>query len=223
MSNVFVTWSGGKESSLACHKAKANGLTPSYLLNMSVEDGSRSRTHGLTREVLSLQAEAIGIPLIQRKTSWRNYENNFKKVVLELKEAGIEGGVFGDIDLEGHRAWVKRVCKETSIRAHLPLWGKRQKKILEDFINLGFQAIVVAIISEILEERWLGREIDDEFVNEITTFESITPCGEAGEYHTLVIDGPIFKKKIKILDSKIVQRKEHRLLDISRCILEDKE
>ena len=223
MSSVFVSWSGGKESSLACYKAKANGLTPSYLLNMTAEDSSRSRTHGLGREVLSLQAEAIGIPLIQRKTSWKEYEDNFKKVVLELKERGIKGGVFGDIDLEEHRGWVKRVCQEINIRPYLPLWGKKQKEILEDFINLGFQAIVVAVKIEFLSERWVGRKIDDEFANEITSFENITACGEAGEYHTLVIDGPIFKKRIKILGTKIVQRKEHRLLDISRCILEDKE
>jgi diphthamide synthase (EF-2-diphthine--ammonia ligase) len=75
MSSVFVSWSGGKESSLACYRAKANGLTPSCLLNMTSEDGSRSRTHGLTREVLSLQAEAIDIPLIQGKTSWGKYED----------------------------------------------------------------------------------------------------------------------------------------------------
>jgi len=223
MSNVFVSWSGGKESSLACYRAKANGLTPSYLLNLTSEDGSRSRTHGLAREVLLLQAEAIGIPLIQRKTSWKDYEDNFKKTVLELKEAGIEGGVFGDIDLEEHRAWVRRVCQETGIRAHLPLWGKEQKEILEDFINLGFEAIVVAIKIEFLGERWLGRKIDDEFVNKMIAFENITPCGEAGEYHTLVIDGPLFKKKIKIVETRIVQRDQHWLLDISRCLLEDKE
>jgi len=223
VSDVFVSWSGGKESSLACYKAKANGLTPSYLLNMTGEDGSRSRTHGLAREVLSLQAEAIGIPLIQRKTSWKNYEDNFKKTVLELKEKGIEGGVFGDIDLEEHRRWVKRVCKETSIRAHLPLWGKEQRKVLEDFINLGFEAIVVAAKIGILSERWLGRKIDGKFVKDITRAKSITLCGEAGEYHTLVIDGPIFKKRMKIVETKTHQRGEQRFLDISRCILEDKD
>jgi uncharacterized protein (TIGR00290 family) len=222
MSDVFVSWSGGKESSLACYRAKVNGLTPSYLLNMTSEDGSRSRAHGLAQQVLLLQAEAIGIPLVQRKTSWKNYEDNFKKAVLELKEAGVEGGVFGDIDLEPHRKWVKRVCKEIGIRPYLPLWGKEQKKVLEDFINLGFKAIVVAIISEVLDERWVGRRVDGEFLKDIIRIESITPCGEAGEYHTLVIDGPIFKKKIKIVDSKIVRRKEHRLLDISRCILRKK-
>jgi len=223
MSNVFVSWSGGKESSLACYRAKANGLTPSYLLNLTREDGSRSRTHGLAREVLSLQAEAIGIPLIQRKTSWKDYEDNFKKTVLELKGVGIEGGVFGDIDLEEHRAWVRRVCQETGIRAHLPLWGKHQRKILEDFINLGFEAIVVVVKAGILSEKWLGRKIDGRFVKDITTFENITPCGEVGEYHTLVIDGPLFKKRMKIVETRIVQRDQHWLLDISRCILEDKE
>ena len=223
MNNVFVSWSGGKEGSLAFHKAKLDGLTPSYLLNMTGEDGSRSRTHGLAREALSVQAEAIGIPLIQRKTSWEDYEDNFKKTILQLKERGIEGGVFGDIDLEEHRVWVERICKETGIRPYLPLWGKEQKEILENFIDFGFEAIVVAVRAELLSKSWLGRKIDYGFVEDITTFENITPCGEAGEYHTLVIDGPIFKKRILILESKTHQREEQWFLDISRCILEHKE
>ncbi len=222
MSKVFVSWSGGKESSLAFHKAKLDGFTPSYLLNMTAQDGSRSRTHGLARGILLLQAEAIGIPLIQRKTSWESYEDNFKKVVFQLKERGIKEGVFGDIDLEEHRTWVERTCKEIGIRPHLPLWGKQQKEILEDFINSGFEAIIVAVKIEFVGKKWPGHKIDGRFVKDIHAFENITPCGEAGEYHTLVTDGPIFKKRVMILETRIVQSDQHLLLNISRCILEDK-
>ncbi len=222
MTSVFVSWSGGKESSLAFHRATLDGLCPSCLLNMMSKDSSRSRTHGLAREVLSLQAEAIEIPLVQRKTSWRDYEDNFKETVLRIKKSGIEGGVFGDIDLEEHRTWVERICKETGVRGYLPLWGKDQKEIVEDFIDSGFEAIVVAVKAQVLNKSWLGRKIDGRFVEDITALKNITLCGEAGEYHTLVIDGPIFKKKMMILESEIVQRQEHWFLDISRCILEDK-
>ncbi len=222
MTRVFVSWSGGKESSLAFHRAKLNELRPSCLLNMMSRDSSRSRTHGLPQEILSLQAEAIGIPLVQRKTSWRDYEDNFKETVVRIKKSGIEGGVFGDIDLEEHRAWVERICQETGVRGYLPLWGRDQKEILEDFINSGFQAIVVAVKKEILNKSWLGRKIDDRFVKDITTLDNISPCGEAGEYHTLVIDGPIFQKRMIIMKSEAIQRREQWFLDISRCILKDK-
>ena len=222
MTRVFVSWSGGKESSLAFHRAKLDGLCPSCLLNMVSRDSSKSRTHRLAQEVLSLQAEAIDIPLVQRKTSWRDYEDNFKETVLRIKKSGIEGGVFGDMDLEEHRTWVERICKEVGVRGYLPLWGSDQKEILEDFIDSGFEAIVVAVKAQVLNKSWLGRKIDGRFVEDITTLKNITPCGEAGEYHTLVIDGPIFKKRIVVLESEIVQRQEHWFLDISRCILEDK-
>ena len=222
MTRVFVSWSGGKESSLAFHRAKLDELCPSCLLNMMSEDSSRSRTHGLAQEVVSLQAEAIDIPLVQRKTSWRDYEDNFKETVLEIKKSGIEGGVFGDIDLEEHRTWVERICKETGVRGYLPLWAKDQKEILENFIDSGFEAIVVAVKKEILNKSWLGRKIDGRFVKDITTLDNISPCGEAGEYHTLVIDGPIFKKRMIIRESEAIQRPEQWFLDISRCILEDK-
>ncbi|GAH44246.1 unnamed protein product, partial [marine sediment metagenome] len=98
-----------------------------------------------------------------------------------------------------------------------------QKKILEDFINLGFQAVVVAIISDTLDETWLGRKIDGKFLKDIARVDGITLCGEAGEYHTLVTDGPIFKKRMRIVEIKTHQRGEHQFLDISRCILEDKD
>ncbi len=80
----------------------------------------------------------------------------------------------------------------------------------------------MAVNIEFLGKKWLGRKIDGRFVKDITTLENTTPCGEIGEYHTLVIDGPIFKKRIVILEKKIVQREEQQFLDISRCILEDK-
>ena len=100
---VFSSWSGGKECALATHKATSRGHEVLYLLNFISEDGERSRSHGTKSGVLALQAGAIGIPLIQVKTSWENYEENFKKVARELRDQGIEGGVFGDIDLEEHR------------------------------------------------------------------------------------------------------------------------
>ena len=191
---VFASWSGGKECALATYKAILQGHKVLYLLNFISEDGERSRSHGIKAGVLALQAEAIGIPIIQVKTSWENYEENFKNVVSELKDKGIEGGVFGDIDLEEHREWVERVCGEVGIKAFLPLWGIKPEKLIDEFLRLEFKAIVVATK---LEEGLLGKVLDKALVSQISRLGS-HPCGESGEYHTFVKAGPIFSRAIKV-------------------------
>jgi len=191
---VFSSWSGGKECALATYKAISQGHEVLYLLNFISEDGERSRSHGIKAGVLALQAEAIGIPLIQVKTSWENYEENFKKVVRELKDKGIEGGIFGDIDLEEHREWVERVCGEVGIKAFLPLWGIKPEELIAEFLKLKFKAIVIATR---LEEGLLGKVLDKALVRRISRLGS-HPCGESGEYHTFVTAGPIFRRALKI-------------------------
>ena len=191
---VFSSWSAGKECALATYKAISQGHEVLYLLNFISEDGERSRSHGIKAGVLALQAEAIGIPLIQVKTSWENYEENFKKVVRELKDKGIEGGIFGDIDLEEHREWVERVCGEVGIKAFLPLWGIKPEELIAEFLKLKFKAIVIATR---LEEGLLGKVLDKALVRRISRLGS-HPCGESGEYHTFVTAGPIFRRALKI-------------------------
>jgi diphthine-ammonia ligase len=134
-----------------------------------------------------------------------------------FKEEGIEGGVFGDIDFNPHREWIERVCKEAGMTPHLPLWGDDQKKLMEEFIDAGFIAVVVAAKAELFGEEVLGKTIDRNFINqldEMSQTKDITPCGEAGEYHTLVIDGPLFKKRLEITESRNVEREGIRFLDI---------
>ncbi|AMM41123.1 ATPase [Candidatus Desulfofervidus auxilii] len=217
---AFISWSGGKESCLSCYEAmQSKDIEVSYLLNMISEDGRRSRSHGISVELLRVQSEAMGIPILQIRSSWEDYEKRFKRAVLELKEKGIEAGIFGDIDLEQHRAWVERVCKEMGIKAILPLWGREREDILKEFINLGFEAIVVATS---FDKNWLGRKIDKKFLQELKTLEEIDLCGENGEYHTFVTDGPIFKKRIKILETKIVNQGKNLFLDILSYFIEVK-
>ena len=212
---LFSSWSGGKDCALATYKAISQGHEVLYLVNFISEDGERTRSHGIKASALALQAEAIGIPLIQRKTSWENYEENFKKVVRELKDKGIEGGVFGDIDLEEHREWVERVCTELEIMALLPLWGVKAEKLIDEFLKLEFKAIVIATR---LEEELLGKVLDKALVEEITQLGS-HPCGERGEYHTFVTAGPIFKKGLKVSRGKTEMRDGMWFLEISAAVI----
>ncbi|MFC2067805.1 diphthine--ammonia ligase [Chloroflexota bacterium] len=225
MNQAFVSWSGGKDCCLAFYKAITAGLNIRYLANMLTKDGTHSRTHGLSADILQLQSQAIGIPLLQRQATWDTYEDEFKKLLGSLKQEEISNGIFGDIDLDEHREWVERICVTAGITPHLPLWGRRQDEILSDFIFLGFEAVVVATRADLLGEEWLGRKIDLDFINQLTEFpktNNITLCGEAGEYHTLVVDGPIFQKRLEIQETGKALRDEHWFLDIIEIDLKNR-
>lgn len=207
---VFSSWSGGKESALATHRAISQGYQVSHLVNFVSEDGKRSRSHGISARMLDLQARAVGIPLVQVRTSWDDYERSFGKVVMELKEEGVEGGVFGDMGLEEHREWIEKTCGKLDLKAVLPLWGLAPRSLLEEFLALGFRAKIVATR---LDEALLGRELDDGFIKEIQRF-GCHLCGESGEYHTFVTGGPIFRWPLDVVPGKREKRDGVWFLDI---------
>jgi diphthine-ammonia ligase len=212
---VFASWSGGKDCCLALYRAKSGGLDIKYLANTVTEDGQRSRSHGITAAVIKKQSEALGIPIVQQPTTNDTYEAEFIKMLNSFKAEGIEGGVFGDIDFNAHREWIERVCGEAGITFYLPLWLEDQRKLMEEFIDAGFTAVVVAVKADLLGEETLGRTVDREFMAYLEGLDKgITPCGEAGEYHTLVIDGPIFQNRLEITASRKETRGEHHFLEI---------
>lgn len=222
--DAFCSWSGGKESALALFRARRSGFTITRLINMVTEDGTHSRTHGLEANLLSLQARTIGIPLTQRRTTWKSYEEEFKKVLSHFHAEGILRGVFGDIDMEEHRAWVERVCSECNVRPSLPLWLEKRDDILSEFLNEGFKAVIVAVDRRYLDDRWIGREVDPAFVNDIQALGGdVDICGEKGEYHTFVYDGPIFQRPVPFEMVGIRSTDEHFFLDIRSLAAKDDE
>ncbi|MCX7680437.1 MAG: diphthine--ammonia ligase [Anaerolineae bacterium] len=192
--NLFVSWSGGKDSALAAYRARQQGHRLAYLLNCAAEDGSRVRAHGFPAGVVALQARAMGMPLVQVYTSWEAYEANFKDALRTLQASGVEGGVFGDMDIEEHREWVERVCTEVGLQPLLPLWKADPWALLEEFWGAGFRALVVATR---LDPLFVGRPLDRELVAEMVV-QGAHPCGERGEYHTLVTDGPLFQYPLRV-------------------------
>ena len=225
MSQVFVPWSGGKDGCFACYLAAISGLKVRYLANMLNEDGKRSWSHGLSAEVLQLQAQAIGIPLVQRRVTDRNYDADYKNMLRSFKQEGIEGAVFGDIAFVGHQQWIEKACQKVNLTPYFPLSGQAQEKVLRDFIDLGFEATIVVTEADLIDEKWLGRKVDMDFLtylSELKQTNDIHICGEAGEYHTFVTDGPLFKQRIDILETNKVLRKRHWYLEILKCNLEAK-
>jgi uncharacterized protein (TIGR00290 family) len=141
-----------------------------------------------------------------------------------LKQEGITGGVFGDIDFNPHREWLDRVCGDAGITPHFPLWLQNQNKIMNDFIELGFETVVVATKADLLGREWLGRKVDLAFIKDLAALgKNITPCGEAGEYHTLVIDGPMFKQRLEILEAAKVLRDGRWFFEIQKSKLRQKQ
>ena len=218
---VFCSWSGGKDSCLSCYKAILGGHEVAYLLTMFATTGRYTRSHRLSNELLLAQAEAMGISVYHRRASWNTYEREFKRALAFFKGHGVRGGVFGDLHVNEHREWVERVCAQPGVIPLLPLWGIAGKDLLGQFIEAGFEAVVIAVKNGLLGTYWLGRRIDRQFINEMEK-EASDICGENGEYHTLVVDGPIFRKKIAIRDTRLVKRKEVSFLEILSFELKEK-
>ena len=214
MSEHAATWSGGKDSCLAVWKAISQGLTVSYLLNFVNKDSTKSMSHSLGYKLIAMQAEATGMPIIQQKVTKGTYETGFKTALADLKSKGITRLITGDIYLQAHKDWIDRVCRESGIEAVLPLWHLDTSQLLMDFIEAGFKAVVVSTRAEKLGKEWLGRQVDKQLAVELKGL-NIDPCGEEGEFHTFVYDGPIFKKPINLINSRPVLRDNRWFLDIS--------
>jgi uncharacterized protein (TIGR00290 family) len=211
---AFVSWSGGKDCMLALHRfLKNNSNAVSHLVNMCENNSEYSRSHGIKKSLIMDQADSIGVPIVQ-ETIGNSYEANFKKVISELKLEGVKAGIFGDIYLQEHRTWIDRVCSEMNIEAIFPLWGEDTKGLLNEFISEGFKTIVVVIDNTKLSTQWLGRKIDNEFLNDIVKQENIDACAEKGEYHSFVYDGPLFKKPIPFIKGKKFTESQNTYLEL---------
>lgn len=220
--SYLASWSGGKDGCFACYEAIRQGYKVSHLVNFIAQESQRVRFHGTEAKLIQLQSQALGIPLLQKETTWGGYEQEFKEAVRSLVPNGIEGMVFGDIYLQEHRDWVERVCGEIGIEAVEPLWGRKTEKVVSDFIDAGFEAVIVSAKSDLIDKKWLGHRVDKDFVRYLNN-SGIDPCGESGEYHTVVVNGPIFGSRVEITPSRTYQRNNHWLLDISKYRLVPKE
>jgi uncharacterized protein (TIGR00290 family) len=195
---VFCSWSGGKDSALALHEAARAGAEPRLLISMMVEGGERSRSHGLSREVLAAQAAAVGLPIEFGAASWSGYEAELLRVLeSSIGNGGPRVGVFGDIDMQDHRDWVERVCGLVGIEARLPLWKWERRRVMDELLDAGFKSVIVAVRDGVLPAELLGVTIDADVVAAIEA-AGADAAGENGEYHSLVVDGPLFERPLAV-------------------------
>lgn len=219
MARLIATWSGGKDSCLAMHKMIQSGHQIVCLVNTISEDYHRVRFHGVHFKYIQLQATSIGIPLLQAATRADNYTDDFIEVVRSAKKYEADGIVFGDIHLLNCYGWASMIARECGLDFYEPIWKHDEKKLLNDLILDGFESVVVSTQADKLDKSWVGRDVNEEFANDIFRNNLIDPCGENGEYHTFVTNGPIFNRSIKIVKSRKVLRDNYWFLDIQSGIL----
>lgn len=213
---AFVSWSGGKDCLYAMYRfLKDENNSVAALVNMCSAEGIKSSSHGLDKSLIKRQSDAIDIPIIQPVVENNSYEQSFKKVISDLIEKeNIDCGVFGDIYLEVHREWIERVCDDMGIKAVFPLWGIPTIDIINEFVNNGFKTIIVSVRKDKLDKKYLGSIIDAQFISSISSLEDIDPCGENGEFHSYVFDGPIFKTPVKFDIAGYSEDEKHWFLDL---------
>lgn len=196
---AYFNWSGGKDSTLALYKVlREKQFDIRYLLTTLNEEADRISMHGVRSELLAAQAESLGIPAkkvhLPASSDMQAYESAMSTAIEELKSEGISDCIFGDIFLEDLRTYREEKLREVSISAHFPLWKRNTSELVHEFIDLGFKTIVVCVDASKLDESFVGRIIDHQFLKDLPN--DVDPCGENGEFHTFVFDGPIFKHPI---------------------------
>lgn len=193
----FCSWSGGKDSCLALLRAVRAGGIPRRLVCMLDETGERTRSHGLPVAFLRAQARALGIPLVLGSAPWSDYERVFLSTLRRLADEGVEAGVFGDIDIQDHLDWEKRVAGEAGLSACLPLWGSSRRALLDEVFAAPIEATIVTTHAPDLGRELVGRALSADLVAEIEA-AGADAAGENGEYHTAVTDCPLFDHRIDV-------------------------
>jgi uncharacterized protein (TIGR00290 family) len=206
---VLVSWGGGKDSALALNELLENReYEVSALLTTISEEYDRISMHGVRRALLERQAESLGLPLeivyIPRDASNEEYERRMRNVLEEHISKGVSGVVFGDIFQEDLRDYRERRLSEIGMNAIFPLWKCDTSELAQRFINLGFKALTTCVDSKTLSKDFVGNEFNKRFLSELPP--NVDPCGENGEFHTFVHDGPIFNEKLSFRLGDIVLR-----------------
>ncbi|MEO6833402.1 MAG: diphthine--ammonia ligase, partial [Chitinophagaceae bacterium] len=207
---IIFNWSGGKDSALCLHKIlQTRQYDVLCLLTSISEQYQRISMHGVRVDLLETQAESIGLPLLKMQIpempTMEIYEKVMRTTLIDLITKGAIGSVFGDIYLEDLRKYRENKLSELKLKGVFPLWKTPTDELIREFLDLGFKTIVTCVNEKYLDKSFAGRVIDNDFLNDLP--DNIDPCGENGEFHTFVFDGPIFKEPILFDKGEIVYRK----------------
>ncbi|MCI1186322.1 diphthine--ammonia ligase [Hymenobacter sp. DH14] len=206
---TIFNWSGGKDSALALYKVRQAGHYDIQTLLTTVSTPyQRISMHGVRTALLEQQAAALGLPcrqlLLPEMPSMATYEQLMGDTLRELQAAGAAASIFGDIFLEDLRQYREAKLAEVGLKAVFPLWGVPTAELIREFIGLGFKTITTCVNEHYLDRSFVGRVIDEDFLRDLPAH--VDPCGENGEFHTFVFDGPLFSQPIAFEKGEIVHR-----------------
>ncbi|WP_299675532.1 diphthine--ammonia ligase [uncultured Tenacibaculum sp.] len=200
MKQAFFNWSSGKDSAFALYKVLQDKeyVIKKLLTNVN-EEYRRISMHGLREELLDEQVKAIGFPseklYFPAQVTMEMYNQKMKETLTSFKDEHLDYAIFGDIFLEDLKKYRDQKLAEVGLKGVYPLWKRDTKELLKEFLQLGFKTITVCVNAKLLGKEFVGRIIDEDFINELP--DNIDPCGENGEFHTFCFDGPIFKNPVK--------------------------
>lgn len=207
MSKTFLHWSSGKDSALSLYYLQKEQPITKLLTTVNATTNHVSM-HGISSDLLLAQEESLGISIqqvqLEPDLSLKSYNKQMEKVYRSLLDEGYDTAAFGDILLEDLKAYREKELEKIGMKHSFPLWGQNTKSVMQDFISLGFKAVVVAVQANKLAKEWIGRLVDENFLKDLPS--DVDWSGENGEYHTFVFDGPNFKKSIDYKINGVVRR-----------------
>lgn len=209
-----MAYSCGKDSTLALHHMIAQGNDPVALITMVNEAEERSFFHGADLQMLQAYSKALNIPILITPATGDTYHLEMEKSLRKAVSLGAEIACFGDIDLEGNRAWGEERCKNAGIQAVFPLWQKNRTENVYELIGLGYQCLIKSINHTLLPREVLGRILDAETIDLMKRC-GIDVCGENGEYHTLVVDGPVFCNPLAYRTGEILNFNDFSVIEVT--------
>ena len=207
-----ISWSGGKDSCTALHRTAAE-FEIVTALTMFDEAGARSRSHGLTPQIVGAQTACLGLQSVTARCTWETYNTAFAEALSSLSGSGISHVIFGDIMFDENRTWAERMCAQAGLVAVEPIWGEATDAMLREFIASGGEAIIVTARTPMLDQSWLGRSLSLDMVEDLGRL-GVDPCGERGEYHTLVTNSPLFRSPLRVRARGRVLRSDCWALDL---------
>ncbi len=202
---VIVGWSGGKDSALALYEVLKSGMEVLELLTTVIQDSDRVSVHDVRRILLEQQVEALGLPLekmqISKGASNREYEQELLALLRSYRDRKVLAVVFGDIFLEDVKRYREEMLAKIGMHGIYPLWGRNTYELAERFIDLGFKAVITVVDSNVIGKEFAGREFDKQFLADLPA--GVDPCGENGEFHSFVYNGPIFSKPVSFTKGEV--------------------
>jgi uncharacterized protein (TIGR00290 family) len=191
-----ISWSGGKDSCAAYHRARAD-FDIVAAVTMFNEDGTRSRSHGLRPEIVRAQVERLGLQPIAENCAWATYDAAFARALTAAAGLGVSHVIFGDILFDEHRTWAERLSAGSGLTAVEPLWKRPTVDLFRELLASGTRARIVTVRSSKLDESYLGRDLAENLLDDFAA-RDVDPCGERGEYHTVVTACPAFSRPLRV-------------------------